>query len=153
MGAFKAANYRSAEQYLEVAKAIHIARGGEWTAQLAQARRLAIRSCKRHLGSPKQAGGLVLLELGKLVHLAEPLAEEGPTWTLLISWWLLREIEASNTRRSHISINTQDTKVTWRLPSSRPGRAGSFSRTPLRMCILQAGGVSLPSHGGTPFLL
>ena len=64
MGALKTAGYRSAEQYLDVAKAVHVSLGYSWSDQLAQARRLAIRSSRRGLGHPKQAGGLPLASLG-----------------------------------------------------------------------------------------
>ena len=127
MGALKMAQYRSADQYLEVAKAQHIARGHPWTDQLALARRLAIRSCKRGLGNPKQAGGLPLAKLGPLSGLREPVAPHGPLWparaTLLASWWLLREIEAANARTQHVQVHEVEGKVTWRLPSSKTDQA------------------------------
>lgn len=127
MGALKTAGYRSAEQYLEVAKAAHVGMGFPWTAQLAQARRLAIRSCRRNMGSPKQAGGLPLPELGKFMHISEPLARDGPVWpvraTLLVSWWLLREIEASRAMVQHVTLDKTGQKATWRLPSSKTDQA------------------------------
>ena len=52
-GALKKAGYRSGQQYLDTAKAVHVANGNDWTEQLAQARRFAIRSLKRGLGNPK----------------------------------------------------------------------------------------------------
>ena len=127
MGALKTAGYRSAEQYLDVAKAIHVSLGHGWTEQLAQARRLAIRSARRGLGHPKQAGGLPLASLGNWANQQEPLAAEGPTWparaTLLASWWLLREIEASRARKSHICQDVAELRITWRLPSSKTDQA------------------------------
>ena len=127
MGALKTAGYRSAAQYLEAAKAVHVGMGFPWTAQLAQARRLAIRSCIRGMGSPKQAGGLPLPELADIMHLREPLASEGPLWpvrsTLLASWWLLREIEASRAMIQHITLDKHGQKATWRLPSSKTDQA------------------------------
>ena len=126
-GALKRAGYRSAQLYLDTAKAVHAANGHPWTEQLAQARRFAIRSLKRGLGNPKQAGGLPLAQLAKLNCSQEPMADEGPQWpvraTLLASWWLLREIEASRAKQSHISIDRADHKVTWRLPSSKTDQA------------------------------
>ena len=127
MGALKTAEYRSADQYLEAARALHIAAGHPWTDQLAQARRAAIRSCKRHLGHPKQAGGLPLSQLGDLPVLQQPVSPGGPVWpvrsTLLASWWLLREIEASKASRHHVEVDTSALKVTWRLPSSKTDQA------------------------------
>jgi hypothetical protein len=122
MGALKSAGYRSAEQYLEVAKAAHVGMGFA-----AQARRLAIRSCRRNIGSPKQAGGLPLPELGNLMHFKEPLVKGGPVWpvlaTLLVSWWLLREIEASRSMIQHSALDESEQKATWRLPSSKTDQA------------------------------
>ena len=95
MGALKKAGYRSAKQYMEVATAQHVAAGNAWTGQLAQARRLAIR---RMLGSPMQASGLPLPELGRLVGQVGPLAAEVPVSEVrstLLAPWLLGEIEAS----------------------------------------------------------
>ena len=127
MGALKMAGYRSAAQYLEAAKAVHVGLGFPWTAQLAQAGRMAIRSCLRHMGSPKQAGGLPLSELAGFIQVEEPLASDGPIWpfraTSLVSWWLLREIEASRATVQHISLDTPNQKATWRLPSSKTDQA------------------------------
>ena len=65
MGALKLAHYRSAELYLDAAKAEHVMRGHAWTDQLVLARRGSIRSCRRHLGNPRQAKGLPLPGLGR----------------------------------------------------------------------------------------
>ena len=122
MGALKIGGYRSAINYLETAKGHHIAMGHLWGAQLEQARRAAIRSCKRGLGSSKQAEGLPLEKLSEVTE-ELPLVDGGPRWpgrsTLLASWWLLREIEASRARRCHITVDHTVKKVTWRLPSSK----------------------------------
>lgn len=122
MGALKIAGYRSAELYLESAKAEHVARGHPWTDQLAQARRAARRSCRRYLGNPKQAKGLPLARLGE-IRGERPLAVGGPRRpgraTLLASWWLLREIEASNARREHIRVDHSLRQVTWSLPCTK----------------------------------
>ena len=122
MGALKLAGYRSAEQYLETAKSNFIRAGGEWTLLLRQAAKGAVRSCQRGAGGPKQAAGLPLLKVAELTE-QPALVSGGPTWpgrsSLLASWWLLREIEASQARRGHITIDMWACKVTWRLPSSK----------------------------------
>lgn len=122
MGAFKLADYRSAEQYLEAAKSKFIQNGGMWTSQLRLAARAAVRSCKRGQGCPKQAKGLPFAKLGSLA-VAEPLATDGPRHpvraTILASWWLLREIEASQAKVRHITVDHSLCKITWRLPSSK----------------------------------
>lgn len=55
MGVLKAAEYRSAANYLEAAKRRHVSSGHPLTDQLRQACRMAARSAKRDLGPPKQA--------------------------------------------------------------------------------------------------
>eukprot|EP00435_Cladocopium_sp_Y103_P032253 s2001_g8.t1 len=123
MGALKLANFRSAQLYLDNAKGEHIAQGYPWTDRLQQCYRAAVRSCNRHLGSPKQAAPLPLAELALLPHSEEPLVRGGPKWpvrsALLASWWLLREIEASYSLTSHVDIDEEAYKVSWRLPSSK----------------------------------
>lgn len=122
MGAMKIAGYRSAELYLDSAKGEHVARGGAWTDQLVQARRAAIRSCRRHLGHPRQAKGLPLTELGAFTGEA-PLAPGGPMYpgaaTILASWWLLREIEASAALCAHVQVDTHAQRVSWTLPCTK----------------------------------
>jgi hypothetical protein len=63
MGALKLAGFRSAQLYLDVAKAQHISQGHMWSDQLQQSYRAAVRSCQRFLGSPKQAAPLPLDKL------------------------------------------------------------------------------------------
>lgn len=122
MGAFKLADYRSADQYMEAAKSLFIQNGGTWTSQLRLAARAAARSCKRGQGCPKQAKGLPMVMLGTIT-MTTSLSPDGPAHpgraTLLASWWLLREIEASQARRKHVTIDAASLKVTWRLPSSK----------------------------------
>ena len=122
MGALKLAGYRSAELYLDAAKSRHISLGYPWSDQLQLAARHAIRSCRRGIGPARQAQGLPLLRLGE-VCLEEPLVPGGPKWpgrsTILVSWWLLREIEAHHSLVSHISVDQDALKITWRLPSSK----------------------------------
>ena len=125
-GALKVGGYRSAQLYLDAAKQCHISLGLAWDSQLQQAYRAAVRSCQRGIGHAKQALGLPLDKVAALTRW-EQLVPGGPsqpvTATLLASWWLLREIEASRARRKHISLNEDEQKVTWRLPSSKTDQA------------------------------
>ena len=122
MGALKLAGYRSAAQYLEVAKQHHISEGHAWSEQLHQAYQAAKRSCQRGLGPAKQAQAL---PLDKVADFQSPLpvAASGPTHpgrsTVIASWWMLREIEASRSKVEHLSFNHADRTVTWLLPSSK----------------------------------
>ena len=126
MGALKVGGYRSAQLYLDAAKQCRISLGLAWDSQLQQAYRAAVRSCQRGIGHAKQASGLPLDKVADLPRW-EQLVPGGPsqpvTATLLASWWLLREIEASRARRKHISLNEDEQKVTWRLPSSKTDQA------------------------------
>ena len=105
---------------------LHIAAGHPWTQQLQQGTRAAIRSCKRSRGPPRQAAGLPMTRLHELDG-RMPLAEGGAIWPsrsrALCCWWLLREIEASRAKRSHIVVNTEEMKITWLLPSSKADQA------------------------------
>ncbi|CAK9045157.1 Uncharacterized protein SCF082_LOCUS25539 [Durusdinium trenchii] len=126
MGALKVGGYRSAQLYLDAAKNCHIAQGLPWSDQLRQAYRAAVRSCNRGIGNSKQAGGLPLEQVAALPPMGQ-LVKGGPRHpvaaTVLASWWLLREIEASRARRKHITVNVTDRRVTWRLPSSKTDQA------------------------------
>ena len=126
MGALDLAGYRSSELYLDAAKSLHIASGHHWSQQLQQAARAAIRSCRRSRGPPKQAAGLPLDKVAELAE-SEPVGLGGPVWpirsTILASWWLLREIEASRAQKKHIRLDHEAKKVTWQLPCSKTDQA------------------------------
>lgn len=149
MGALKLAGYRSAEQYLDAAKGQFIRKGGVWTMQLQQAAKGAIRSCQRGAGGPKQAKGLPLPQLADVGDVAA-LVPGGPKWpgrsTLLASWWLLREIEASQARREHIVVDMWDCKVTWRLPSSKTDWKALGAERSHRCCCDFASPSTCPYH-------
>ena len=122
MGAFKAAGYRSAMQYLDLAKQEHIHRGHAWSEQLALAYRVCSRSCKRALGPSKQASALPMDKV-PTVAWDEAMVTNGPrdpvTATIVASWWLLREIEASHARIQHLTFDHESKTVAWLLPSSK----------------------------------
>ena len=93
VGVLKAANYRSAANYLEAAKRKHIEAGFPWTDQLRQAARMAVRSAKRNIGPSKQAEPLELEALSTH-RVKAPYDVDGPICPgracLLAAWWLLR---------------------------------------------------------------
>ena len=66
---------------------------------------------------PAVAAGETLPQQVKAVH------SGGPAYparaTVLVSWWLLREIEASNAETSHIAIDSENRLAHWRLPHSK----------------------------------
>ena len=123
MGVLDRANYRSAELYLDAAKQTHIELGFTWSQQLALAARQARRACRRGRGPAKQAQPLPMTKLALLPHYEQPVSDDAPCFpvrsTLIASWWLLREIEASNARVQHIKLDLRGRLVHWRLPSSK----------------------------------
>lgn len=123
MGALDGADYRSAELYLDVARQRHIASGEVWTQQLALAAKRATRACKRGRGPAKQAQPLPLANLPQVSQQMAPVHPQGPQFparaTLVTSWWLLREIEASNAEIDHVDDCTDGRLIHWRLPSSK----------------------------------
>ena len=126
MGALKQSGYRSAAQYLDLAKSSHVAAGHPWTEQLQLAYKIAIRSCKRGLGASKHASALPLEKLADLADDAT-LAPRGPvrpiTSTATASWWMLREVEASRAKIRHLKFDHMAKRVDWLLPSSKTDQA------------------------------
>ena len=122
MGGMKEAGYRSAMQYLDLAKQEHIQRGHPWTAQHMLAYKVCARSCRRGLGPAKQASALPLDKLATLDQ-ASCSVSSGPvpavTSTIVASWWLLREIEASRARVRHVTLDFGTRTAAWLLPSSK----------------------------------
>ena len=86
-------------------------------------RKKATRACKRGRGPAKEAQPLLLAKLPEASQQKAPAHPQGPQFpvrsTLVISWWLLREIEASSAEISHISEDTENQLIHWRLPSSK----------------------------------
>ena len=173
MGAFKSAGYRSAMQYLDLAKQEHIQRGHPWTEQLALAYRVCSRSCLRALGPPKQASALPLDKLPGIdpSNCRVPGGPADPVRaTTAASWWLPREIEASHAKIKHITNDTNTRTVSWLLPSSKTDvtalgatrkHSCACSVLPVELCpyhtVLQLVGnrgpeepVFIDSHGNAP---
>ena len=123
MGILDQANYRSAELYLDAAKQRRIELGHGWSHQLAQASRQARRACRRGRQPAKQAQPLPFKKMAQLQDQLQPAVSHGPCnpirSTLLASWWLLREIEASNAQVSHVTIDQRNKLAHWCLPSSK----------------------------------
>ena len=139
MGAMDKAGYRSAELYLDVAKQSHIGEGRPWTMQLAQASKRAIRACQRGRGPSRQAQPLPLSDVAAVKDEEAPSSQGGPCFpvrsTMLASWWLLREIEASAAEQDHITLDSEAQLVHWRLPSSKADwRALGATRTHTCSC-------------------
>ena len=151
MGAMDMAGYRSSELYLDTARQVHIEAGRPWTQQLALAARQARRACQRGRGPAKQAQPLPLRDLSNLTIGKESIANGGPLWPvramLLASWWLLREIEASAARPTHVEIDEGNKLIHWRLPSSKcDWQALGHTNTRVQLRHDKRAIVSIPSH-------
>ena len=121
-GVLKAAEYRSAANYLCAAKRAHIEAGHPWSPLLDHCVSKAIRSARRALGPSRQAEALPLQLLAQHQE-ANSLTNGGPVFpgraSLLASWWLLREIEASHARVGHIKVVHSTQTIEWTLPNSK----------------------------------
>ena len=122
VGVLKAANYRSAANYLEAAKRKHIEAGHPWSDQLRQAARMAVRSAKRNIGPSKQAEPLELEALATL-RIRASFDAEGPLCPgracLIAAWWLLREVEVSHAKVGHVNTDWVKKEVSLLLPNSK----------------------------------
>ena len=140
MGVLKAAQYRSAANYLEAAKKVHVERGHPWTAQLKQACRQAVRSVLRDIGPAKQAQPIPLEAMAKFS--VESINEAGaPLFPgrscLIASWWLLREIEASHIKLSHVKIDNNLKEASLSSPNSKNDLAAlrCYQATPMQLLL------------------
>lgn len=83
----------------------------------------ATRACKRGRGPAKQAQPLPMANLPQVSQQMAPVHPQGPQFparaTLVTSWWLLREIEASNAEIDHVDDCTDGRLVHWRLPAQK----------------------------------
>ena len=109
VGCLKAAGYRSAESYMHLAKQHSVASGRVITDSTMISCARAARAAKRGRGPAKQASPIPLGKLAELSRSPAPLVAGGPVWphraVLTASWWLLREIEASNIRVGHVRLD------------------------------------------------
>ena len=151
MGILDQANYRSAELYLDAAKQKHIELGFVWTQQLAQSARQARRACRRGRGPAKQAQPLPFKPTAQLPDQQAPAVAHGPCFpvrsSLLASWWLLREIEASNAQTSHVAIDLDNKLAHWCLPWSKTDmEALGATRTHACCCPPEGKDIICPFH-------
>ena len=121
-GVLKSAQYRSAANYLSAAKRAHIEAGHPWGAQLDLCFRQAVRAARRNLGPSQFAEAIPFLAMVSITD-AEPFCPGGPRHPgracLIASWWLLREVEASNAQIGHLEFDESRSLVSLRLPNSK----------------------------------
>ena len=120
------ANYRSIDSYLGVARQEMILLHGNLPEAMAIHFKRISRAAARGRGPAKQASEIPFLSLKELPNTQPPLSLAGPCWpqrfAVISSWWLLREIEASNLTLSCVSFN--DSEVSVRLPASKTDTMG-----------------------------
>ena len=121
------ANYRSIESYLGVARQeMVLAHGTLPEAMSIHFKRIA-RAAARGRGPAKQASEIPFLKLADLPCTQEPISAHGPCWpqrfAVVSSWWMLREIEASNLTLSCVNF-VSDSEVTILLPASKTDTIG-----------------------------
>lgn len=109
VGCLRAAGYRRAESFMDLARQHAIASGRTIPDATLLACARAVRAAKRGRGTAKQASPLSMDRLAALEATEQPLNRGGPMWPLrallFASWWLLREIESSNVRIGHITVD------------------------------------------------
>jgi hypothetical protein len=112
MGLLRRAGYRSAGQYLHVARQRHVERGGIISSSAALACERADRACRRGRGPAKQAQPLPVGRFKELPAGRAPWCAGGyihPRRALTVgAWWLHREIELSNIRVKDVRTYVAD---------------------------------------------
>ena len=119
---------------------------GRTNLPLALAYRRAKRACPRGRGPAKQVHATPTPGSGRSAQLG--LCADGPLWpgraTILASWWLLREKEASAALVTHLTV---EQLVHWRLPSSKADwKALGATRTHSCSCTHGAEAGLCPFH-------
>ena len=124
--ALRAGGYRSAQTYLSLYRTTAVRNGYDIDPAVAQAIRDMSRACARGLGGPIKARPLQLDLLHLLPGESQPWAEGGPVgprnFIVCGSFWLLREVEASNTRAALVEVSLApdgSPRARWHLPASK----------------------------------
>ena len=133
----KAGGYRSASQYLYLAKKLHERDDHAFGPDLHQALAEARRSCERGMGPSHRMEGLPLDRLGHLPR-EETLLVPGGPWAprralVAGTWWLTREVELASAPARMVTFRrASDGRLaaTWQLPASKTDiRAFGLERT------------------------
>jgi integrase len=151
-GALWKANYRSIDSYMGVARQEMLLQHGTIPEALTIHFRRISRAAARGRGPAKQASEIPFLRLQEVPTSEQPLCPLGPCWpqrfAVTSSWWMLREIEASNLTLSCIEF--KESEVSILLPASKTDATGrgtnrtlccTCSTTPSSLCpfhILEA---------------
>ena len=123
----KVGTYRSSKNYIDSIKTVHIEHGYKWKPDLDLAYKRYKASTQRGMGPPRQSDPLNLEAVLLLDLPTSPIVKNGPinskAVACLYSFFVLREVEGSLAKRSHVRVNDKSCKVSWRLPVSKCGPA------------------------------
>ena len=152
---FKEGDYRSFPNYLSTAKAMRLDAGHPWDSSLEHVSKWITRSVLRGIGPSRQSAALHLDRLLALDPSAAPLVSGGPMFprnvALLGCMFLLREVELSATRLSHLTIDPEERTIKWLLTISKTDpSAQGVSR--VWGCLCSSPGVPCPYHLATAVL-
>ena len=120
----RAGGYRAIDNYLARMKDAHVEHGYAWDDQLARAFRRSRRAVTRGIGPARQSAALSINEAfaafnGRLE--LEDISSPVGLRSLFIagSFWMLRELEISCAKVSHVHVDDEACTVDWILPSSK----------------------------------
>ena len=114
---------RSSEYYIDSIKTVHTEHGFKWKPDLDLAHKIYKASTQRGTGPPRKSDPLNLEAVLLLDLPIAPIVKNGPinskAVACLYSFFVLREVEGSLAKRSHVRVNEGSCKVSWRLPVSQ----------------------------------
>ena len=142
------AGYRSLDSYLAVARQEMIIKHGCIPDSLALHFKRISRAASRGRGPAKQATELPFQRLQELGDPEAPLAPSGPCYpvrfAIIASWWMLREIEASNLTLDCVSF--EDKVAHLRLPTSKVDHTGKGTTRSLCCTCSSLSSLLCPFH-------
>ena len=142
------AGYRSLDSYLAVARQEMIIKHDCIPDSLALHFKRISRAASRGCGPAQQATEFPFLQLADLGDSEVPLAPSGPRYpgrfATIASWWMLREIEASNLTLDCVSF--EDKVAHLRLPTSRVDHTGKGTTRSLCCTCSSLSSLLCPFH-------
>ena len=146
--------YLSFGNYAFRAKCEHLMRGGDdarWTEHLRSIFNQCRDSVGRGIGASRQSKPLDLVKVVQTTGTSDPVVPGGPIGTVDFAiagcFFLLREIEISAARIEHLAFASDQSSVSWQLPSSKTDpRAVGVSRTWDCTCGVQKLAGACPVH-------
>lgn len=120
---YKAGRYRNFSNPLSSMKGLHLEMGYDWSDLLALTAKRVERSVTRGIGPAAQCRSLNLTDVAELRLGTHPVTADGPigpaNMTIVGSFFMLREIEASLALWGSIGFDYNRKLVCWNLPASK----------------------------------